>query len=240
MFALPRYCIKIKFNCNTTSNSYNNSNCNTTSNSYNNSNCNTTSNNYNKYSIYSQRNENSNCNKYRNYDKYKILRKSRKTINLVRFVGFIFFTKIIKFTTKISFSSTNFNKYIEYKNYSKASANNKYTECKRLDGYSNHKYSKCSRFNKFNRSSRSRRINTSIGCRSRTRKNLESPVARKPWSSRIESSIKPKKRKKKPFEHNYYEEYEKELAKYESENESLDSLEDRYYLTYQPDQDSYY
>ncbi|EDL42353.1 hypothetical protein, conserved [Plasmodium vivax] len=59
-------------------------------------------------------------------------------------------------------------------------------------------------------------------------------------SSRIESSIKPKKRKKKPFEHNYYEEYEKELAKYESENESLDSLEDRYYLTYQPDQDSYY
>ncbi|CAG9479378.1 unnamed protein product [Plasmodium vivax] len=59
-------------------------------------------------------------------------------------------------------------------------------------------------------------------------------------SSRIESSIKPKKRKKKAFEHNYYEEYEKELAKYESENESLDSLEDRYYLTYQPDQDSYY
>ncbi|VUZ94579.1 PIR protein [Plasmodium vivax] len=59
-------------------------------------------------------------------------------------------------------------------------------------------------------------------------------------SSRIESSIKPKKRKKKAFEHNYYEEYEKELARYESENESLDSLEDRYYLTYQPDQDSYY
>ncbi|KMZ96630.1 hypothetical protein PVNG_02026 [Plasmodium vivax North Korean] len=59
-------------------------------------------------------------------------------------------------------------------------------------------------------------------------------------SSRIESSIKPKKRKKKAFEHNYYEEYEKELAKYESENESLASLEDRYYLTYQPDQDSYY
>ncbi|SCO66335.1 Plasmodium vivax Vir protein, putative [Plasmodium vivax] len=59
-------------------------------------------------------------------------------------------------------------------------------------------------------------------------------------SSRIESSINPKKRKKKAFEHNYYEEYEKELAKYESYNESLDSLEDRYYLTYQPDQDSHY
>ncbi|VUZ99620.1 PIR protein [Plasmodium vivax] len=59
-------------------------------------------------------------------------------------------------------------------------------------------------------------------------------------SSRIETSIKPKKRKKKAFEHNYYEEYEKELAKYESENESLDSLEDRYYLTYQPEGDSYY
>ncbi|KMZ87238.1 hypothetical protein PVBG_04023 [Plasmodium vivax Brazil I] len=59
-------------------------------------------------------------------------------------------------------------------------------------------------------------------------------------SSRIESSIKPKKRKKKAFEHNYYEEYEKELARYESDNESLDSLDDRYYLTYQPDQDSHY
>ncbi|KNA02171.1 hypothetical protein PVNG_05512 [Plasmodium vivax North Korean] len=59
-------------------------------------------------------------------------------------------------------------------------------------------------------------------------------------SSRIESSIKPKKRKKKAFEHNYYEEYEKELAKYESDNESLDSLEDRYYLTYQPEGDSHY
>ncbi|CAG9483824.1 unnamed protein product [Plasmodium vivax] len=59
-------------------------------------------------------------------------------------------------------------------------------------------------------------------------------------SSRIESSIKPKKRKKKAFEHNYYEEYEKELARYESDNESLDSLEDRYYLTYQPEGDSHY
>ncbi|EDL42724.1 variable surface protein Vir12-related [Plasmodium vivax] len=59
-------------------------------------------------------------------------------------------------------------------------------------------------------------------------------------SSRIESSIKPKKRKNKAFEHNYYEEYEKELARYESDNESLDSLDDRYYLTYQPDQDSHY
>ncbi|CAG9472764.1 unnamed protein product [Plasmodium vivax] len=59
-------------------------------------------------------------------------------------------------------------------------------------------------------------------------------------SSRIESSIKPKKRKKKAFEHNYYEEYEKELAKYESDNESLDSLDDRYYLTYQPEGDSHY
>ncbi|SCA81870.1 VIR protein [Plasmodium vivax] len=59
-------------------------------------------------------------------------------------------------------------------------------------------------------------------------------------SSRIESSIKPKRRKKKAFEHNYYEEYEKELARYESDNESLDSLEDRYYLTYQPEGDSHY
>ncbi|KMZ87894.1 hypothetical protein PVBG_06121 [Plasmodium vivax Brazil I] len=57
----------------------------------------------------------------------------------------------------------------------------------------------------------------------------------------ISSGLKPRfpkrKRKKKIFEHNYYEEYENELAKYESENESLDSQSDRYYLNYQPERD---
>ncbi|SCA83643.1 Plasmodium vivax Vir protein, putative [Plasmodium vivax] len=56
-------------------------------------------------------------------------------------------------------------------------------------------------------------------------------------SSGLKSRFPKRKRKKKIFEHNYYEEYEKELAKYESENESLDSQSDRYYLNYQPEQD---
>ncbi|SCO66068.1 VIR protein [Plasmodium vivax] len=56
----------------------------------------------------------------------------------------------------------------------------------------------------------------------------------------LKTSFPKRKRKKKIFEHNYYEEYEKELARYDSENESLDSQSDRYYLNYQPDEDSYY
>ncbi|SCA60429.1 VIR protein [Plasmodium vivax] len=56
-------------------------------------------------------------------------------------------------------------------------------------------------------------------------------------SSGLKSRFPKRKRKKKIFEHNYYEEYEKELAKYESENESLDSQSDRYYLNYQPERD---
>ncbi|CAI7721761.1 PIR protein [Plasmodium vivax] len=59
-------------------------------------------------------------------------------------------------------------------------------------------------------------------------------------SSRLKSRFPKRKRKKKIFEHNYYEEYEKELARYESENESLDSQSDRYYLNYQPEGDYYY
>ncbi|KMZ85839.1 variable surface protein Vir12 [Plasmodium vivax Brazil I] len=59
-------------------------------------------------------------------------------------------------------------------------------------------------------------------------------------SSGLKSRFPKRKRKKKIFEHNYYEEYEKELARYESENESLDSQSDRYYLNYQSDQNSYY
>ncbi|KMZ76689.1 hypothetical protein PVIIG_05729 [Plasmodium vivax India VII] len=60
-------------------------------------------------------------------------------------------------------------------------------------------------------------------------------------SSRLESSLRKKKRKKgKIFEHNYYEEYEKELAMYGSEETFLDSETDRLYLNYHPDQDSYY
>ncbi|VUZ94232.1 PIR protein [Plasmodium vivax] len=56
----------------------------------------------------------------------------------------------------------------------------------------------------------------------------------------LKSRFPKRKRKKKIFERNYYEEYEKELARYDSENESLDSQSDRYYLNYQPDEDSYY
>ncbi|SCA82178.1 VIR protein [Plasmodium vivax] len=60
-------------------------------------------------------------------------------------------------------------------------------------------------------------------------------------SSRLESSLRKKKRKKgKIFEHNYYEEYEKELAMYGSEETFLDSETDRLYLNYHPDQDTYY
>ncbi|CAI7724197.1 PIR protein [Plasmodium vivax] len=56
-------------------------------------------------------------------------------------------------------------------------------------------------------------------------------------SSGLKSRFPKRKRKKKIFEHNYYEEYEKELARYDSENESLDSQSDRYYLNYQPERD---
>ncbi|VUZ97238.1 PIR protein [Plasmodium vivax] len=60
-------------------------------------------------------------------------------------------------------------------------------------------------------------------------------------SSRLESSYRKKKKKKgKIFEHNYYEEYEKELEMYGSEETFLDSESDRLYLNYHPDQDSYY
>ncbi|VVA00384.1 PIR protein, partial [Plasmodium vivax] len=60
-------------------------------------------------------------------------------------------------------------------------------------------------------------------------------------SSRLESSIRKNKKKKgKIFEHNYYEEYEKELTMYGSEETFLDSETDRLYLNYHPDQDSYY
>ncbi|KMZ87783.1 hypothetical protein PVBG_05035 [Plasmodium vivax Brazil I] len=60
-------------------------------------------------------------------------------------------------------------------------------------------------------------------------------------SSRLESSYRKKKKKKgKIFEHNYYEEYEKELEMYGSEETFLDSETDRLYLNYHPDQDSYY
>ncbi|CAI7721636.1 PIR protein [Plasmodium vivax] len=60
-------------------------------------------------------------------------------------------------------------------------------------------------------------------------------------SSRLESSYcKKKKKKGKIFEHNYYEEYEKELEMYGSEETFLDSETDRLYLNYHPDQDSYY
>ncbi|KMZ88643.1 hypothetical protein PVBG_06132 [Plasmodium vivax Brazil I] len=56
-------------------------------------------------------------------------------------------------------------------------------------------------------------------------------------SSGLKSRFPKRKRKKKIFEHNYYEEYEKELARYDSDNESLDSQSDRYYLNYQPERD---
>ncbi|SCA60090.1 VIR protein [Plasmodium vivax] len=56
-------------------------------------------------------------------------------------------------------------------------------------------------------------------------------------SSGLKSRFPKRKRKKKIFELNYYEEYEKELAKYDSENESLDSQSDQYHLNYQPEGD---
>ncbi|CAG9479379.1 unnamed protein product [Plasmodium vivax] len=56
-------------------------------------------------------------------------------------------------------------------------------------------------------------------------------------SSGLKSRFPKRKRKKKIFEHNYYEEYEKELAKYDSEDMSLVFEEDRYYLNYQPEHD---
>ncbi|KMZ92313.1 hypothetical protein PVMG_03668 [Plasmodium vivax Mauritania I] len=56
-------------------------------------------------------------------------------------------------------------------------------------------------------------------------------------SSRLKSSFPKRKRKKKIFEHNYYEEYEKEFEKYDSEDRSLASEDDRYYLNYQPEGD---
>ncbi|KMZ96185.1 hypothetical protein PVNG_05846 [Plasmodium vivax North Korean] len=60
-------------------------------------------------------------------------------------------------------------------------------------------------------------------------------------SSRLEPNSRKKKKKKgKIFEHNYYEEYEKELEMYGSEETFLDSETDRLYLNYHPDQDSYY
>ncbi|KMZ92840.1 variable surface protein Vir 12 [Plasmodium vivax Mauritania I] len=60
-------------------------------------------------------------------------------------------------------------------------------------------------------------------------------------SARLESSSRKKKQKKgKIFEHNYYEEYEKELPMYDSEETFVDSEMDRLYLNYHPDQDSYY
>ncbi|CAG9475194.1 unnamed protein product [Plasmodium vivax] len=59
-------------------------------------------------------------------------------------------------------------------------------------------------------------------------------------SARLESNSRKKKGKKKIFEHNYYEEYEKELPMYDSEETFVDSEMDRLYLNYHPDQDSYY
>ncbi|GAB67533.1 VIR-like CYIR protein, partial [Plasmodium cynomolgi strain B] len=56
----------------------------------------------------------------------------------------------------------------------------------------------------------------------------------------LKSGSPKRKQKKKIFEHNYYEEYENELAMYDSQNESLDSQEDRYYLNYQPERYYYY
>ncbi|KMZ99853.1 hypothetical protein PVNG_04130 [Plasmodium vivax North Korean] len=170
-------------------------------------------------------------NKYSNYNKYKKFTKSRR---LMVFVKFFIFTKP---TTNISFNCfTNFNKYIG-SGYAlnPVSSNNlniggdaNLATITDVPGSSETLYDKLD---------------------SNTVKNIIMAAAvlgiifflfYYNRSSRIESSIKPKKRKKKAFEHNYYEEYEKELARYEPDNESLDSLEDRYYLTYQPDQDSYY
>ncbi|SCA59663.1 VIR protein [Plasmodium vivax] len=56
-------------------------------------------------------------------------------------------------------------------------------------------------------------------------------------SSRLKSSFPKRKRKKKIFEHNYYEEYEKEFEKYDSEDMTLASQSDQYYLNYQPERD---
>ncbi|CAI7719347.1 PIR protein [Plasmodium vivax] len=58
--------------------------------------------------------------------------------------------------------------------------------------------------------------------------------------SGLGSNSHKRKRKKKNFEHNYYKEYENELARYNSENMSLDSEDDQYYLTYQAEGDSHY
>ncbi|CAI7723123.1 PIR protein [Plasmodium vivax] len=56
-------------------------------------------------------------------------------------------------------------------------------------------------------------------------------------SSRLKSNFPKRKRKKKIFEHNYYEEYEREYEKYDSEDRSLAYEDDRYYLNYQPERD---
>ncbi|SCA83647.1 VIR protein [Plasmodium vivax] len=56
-------------------------------------------------------------------------------------------------------------------------------------------------------------------------------------SSGLKFSSPIKERKKKKLKHNYYEEYEKEFEKYGSEDMSLDSEDDRYYLNYQPEGD---
>ncbi|SCA59895.1 Plasmodium vivax Vir protein, putative [Plasmodium vivax] len=56
-------------------------------------------------------------------------------------------------------------------------------------------------------------------------------------SSGLKFSSPLKERKKKKLKHNYYEEYEKEFEKYGSEDMSLDSEDDRYYLNYQPEGD---
>ncbi|GAB69676.1 CYIR protein [Plasmodium cynomolgi strain B] len=58
-------------------------------------------------------------------------------------------------------------------------------------------------------------------------------------SSRLEPSSR-KRKQKKLFEHNYYEEYEKEAGMYDSEETFLDSEMDRLYLNYHPDQDYNY
>ncbi|KMZ82303.1 hypothetical protein PVIIG_05744 [Plasmodium vivax India VII] len=56
-------------------------------------------------------------------------------------------------------------------------------------------------------------------------------------SSGLKFSSPIKERKKKKLKHNYYEEYEKEFEKYGSEDMSLASEDDRYYLNYQPERD---
>ncbi|KMZ96513.1 hypothetical protein PVNG_06344 [Plasmodium vivax North Korean] len=116
--------------------------------------------------------KNNKCSHYNKYGNYKFI----KSTKLMVFVRFIFFTKI-----------TNFYKYIEYNSFNKASYYNRYIKCKRFGGYSNHKFTKGNRFNKFNRS---RGIKTSIGCRRRTWKIFEFPVAKKPWVRSTNSNIK--------------------------------------------------